>query len=350
MIISRTPMRLSIVGGGTDYAEYSESFGGAVIGFAINRYCFITYRQLPPFFEHKHHIVYSKTEDVDAIDGIAHPGVRETLRWLDVSHGTQIHHAGDLPARSGIGSSSAFVVGLLNAIHASRGRSLGPRRLAMDAYHVEHELAGEDVGYQDQVLSAYGGFRHVGFRGHNFEIRNHGVGPNRVAELVANLMLVYTKTTRMSSPIAASYVANMHKRANENKRVHDMVGETLAVLEGGGRLHAIGEMLHESWELKKIRGTGVSTPALDAIYSAAREAGATGGKVVGAGGAGFMLFFVPPQSRIKVESVMTAMGNIVVPFGYEPEGSKIIYNDSNMIEDNDEASYTDASRQQPGRT
>lgn len=325
MIITRTPYRLSFFGGGTDYPSWSAEHGGAVLGCSINKYCFISYRRMGPFFEHRNRIVYASTEYTDDINGIKHPGVRETLKYMQVKDGIEVHHVGDLPARSGTGSSSAFIVGLLNAVYASRGLAHSPRHIALEAYHIEREKAGEVVGYQDQVLTAHGGFRHVEFAGNDFKVHDAGISQARIDELMSHVILAFTGDTRMSSPIAASYIKKQAERAAETRRTYEMVSEALQVLRGDGDLRPLGALMHESWELKKARGTGVSTPHIDAIYAAARAAGATGGKVIGAGGAGFMMLLCDPADRTRVIAALD--GCTVVDARYEPEGSKVVYCD-----------------------
>lgn len=328
MIITRTPYRLSFFGGGTDYTTWSERYGGAILGCTINKYCFVTYRYMPPFFEHRNRIVYAHTEYTDAITAIKHPGVRETLRYLKVDNGVEIHHTGDLPARSGTGSSSAFVVGLLNAIYAARGMIRSATTVAYEAYHIEHEMAGEVVGYQDQVLTAHGGFKHVTFRGNEFDVAETGLSTERINDLLSHVILAFTGQTRISSTVAASYIKKQDQKRAETHRTHEMVQEALTILRGTGDLKAIGNLLHDSWELKKQRGYGISTPHIDSIYDAARTAGALGGKIIGAGGAGFMMLYCQPEQRIQVVATLESNNCTVIDIEFEPEGSKVVYNDS----------------------
>lgn len=329
MIISRTPFRLSLFGGGSDYPEYSERYGGAILGFAINKYCYVTYRRLPRFFPHANRIVYSRMEHTATIDEIVHPGVRETLKYKRMANGVEIHHDGDLPARTGIGSSSAFIVGLLNVCYAAENREVDAKRLATEAYHVERIQANEIGGCQDQILTAHGGFQYFTCTNHcDYTIKEHKIKQERIDWLLDHLMLIYTGECRDSMPIAASYQTKMEERRAELHRTHDMVFEALEVLRSDDILH-IGSLLHEGWELKKRRGTGVSTPAIDELYSYALANGARGGKITGAGGAGFMLLFVPPDDRDRLTMALESKGYASIPFAIEPEGSKIIFNNEN---------------------
>ena len=328
MIISRTPYRVSFFGGGTDYPEWYRKEGGAVLSTTIDKYCYLMCRLLPPFFEAKHRVVWSHIETVNTISEILHPAVREGLRYLgfDDTNGVEIHHQGDLPARSGIGSSSSFSVGLINALLALRGDSITSHELALKGIELEQEVLKESVGSQDQVATAYGGFNIISFsQDGTITVDPLEVPAGRVRELESHLMLLYTGASRLATEVASKVTSNLHNRAAALKRMHQMVAEAENIMRGGDGLEAFGELLHEGWILKQSLADGVSTPEIDRIYELARAHGAVGGKLIGAGGAGFMLFFVPPERQQQVREALDRY--LFVPFCFEYTGSTIIYND-----------------------
>jgi D-glycero-alpha-D-manno-heptose-7-phosphate kinase len=327
MIITRTPFRLSFFGGGTDYPAWYRAHGGAVLATTIDKYCYISCRELPPFFEHRIRIVYSKIENCSTIEEISHPAVRAVLQMLDVRRGIEIHHDGDLPARSGMGSSSAFTVGLLNAAHALEGRMISSEALAEQGIHVEQELLRETVGSQDQVCAAYGGFNHVGFStSGDISVRPVIMPRERLDELRSSLMLFYTGIKRTAADVADTYVPNLEAKKRELRLMRDMVDEALQVLGGSGELTEFGRLMHESWLMKRSLSSAVSSTAIDAMYSAALEAGAIGGKITGAGGGGFLLLFVHPARREVVRERLHDL--LHVPFDFETSGSKVIFYDA----------------------
>jgi D-glycero-alpha-D-manno-heptose-7-phosphate kinase len=326
MIISRTPFRLSFFGGGTDYPAWYRKHGGAVLAATIDKYCYITCRYLPPFFEHRFCIIYSKMEYCQAIDEIGHPAVREVLRFLKLDRGLEIHHDGDLPARSGMGSSSAFTVGLLHALYALTGRMATKHQLALESVHVEQELLQETVGSQDQVLAAHGGLNHVAFHANGeISVRPVTVTAERMRELNSHLMLFYTGIKRTASNVAQSYVSAIEDRRRQLRIMKDLVDESLSILNSRHDLTAFGELLQEAWEAKRSLSATVSNPEVDGLYDAARSAGAIGGKLTGAGGGGFMLLFVPPEAQQKVRERLNTL--IHVPFKFEFSGSQILFAD-----------------------
>src|SRR4051812_1058382 len=296
MIITRTPFRLSLFGGGTDYPTWWRQHGGAVLGTAIDKYCYISLRELPPFFEHKHKIVYSKVETVNDIGEIQHPAVRAVMDELRVSTGMEVHHDADLPARSGLGSSSSFTVGLINALRAQAGRMSTAEHLAREAIRIEQEVIGENVGNQDQVWAAYGGTSVIEFRPDGtFAVTPVIMSAQRRAELERHLMLFFTGFSRIASEVAGKKIQNLHARERQLRAMRAMVDEGLAVLQDEERpITEIGRMLHRAWTMKRELAEGVTTSAIDEIYEAAREAGAIGGKLLGAGGGGFMGVFPAP--------------------------------------------------------
>ena len=324
MIISRTPYRISFFGGGTDYPEWYRKHGGEVLATTIDKYCYITCRYLPPFFEHKHRIVYSQIESCQDYSEIRHPAVREVFRFLDVQRGLEIHHDGDLPARSGMGSSSAFTVGLLNALYAIRGYMPTKQQLMTESIHIEQEMIKETVGSQDQALASFGGFNHVQFmQNGEISVRPVIMTAERLAEFNSNLMLFYTGIKRTASDVAQSYVPDIESRKRQLRIMKDLVSEGLSVLSGTASLNGFGELLHEAWQAKRSLSETVSNADVDSIYESARQAGAIGGKLTGAGGGGFMLLYVPPE---KQESVRGSLKELIhVPFRFEYGGSQIIY-------------------------
>lgn len=324
MVISRTPFRISLFGGGTDYPAWYREHGGAVLGMAIDKYCYITCRYLPPFFEHRLRLVYSRMENCQKVEEVEHPSVRAVLGMLKLDRGLEIHHDADLPARSGMGSSSAFTVGLLHALHALLGRFRSKAQLASEAIHVEQDLLRETVGAQDQVLASFGGLNVVEFkRDGSFRVEPLTVGAERLKELNGSLMLFYTGLRRTASEIAASYVPDIGARARQLTRLRQMVDETVAILTGTGSLDAVGALLDESWRLKRSLSGAVSNSQVDYIYEEACSAGARGGKLLGAGGGGFMLFLVPPECQAQVRQKLADL--IWVPFQLDSGGSQIIF-------------------------
>jgi D-glycero-alpha-D-manno-heptose-7-phosphate kinase len=327
MIISRTPFRLSFFGGGTDYPAWYRNHGGAVLGATIDKYSYITCRYLPPFFEHRYCIMYSKTEYCQAVDEISHPAVREVLRFLSIHRGLEIHHDADLPARSGMGSSSAFTVGLLHAMYALTGRMASKRQLAMESVHIEQELLRETVGSQDQVHAAYGGLNHITFLPNgDIAVRPVTITAERMRELNSHLMLFYTGIRRTASDIADTFVRGIDDRRRQLRIMKDLVDESLAILNGRDELTSFGELLHEAWQAKRSLSARVSNSDVDQMYECARSAGAVGGKLAGAGGGGFLLLFVPPECQAAVREQLNTL--IHVPFRFEFSGSQILFADS----------------------
>jgi D-glycero-alpha-D-manno-heptose-7-phosphate kinase len=324
MIICRTPFRISFFGGGTDYPGWYRQHGGAVLAATIDKYCYLTCRHLPPFFEHRIRVVYRKIETAQTADDVGHPAVRAALRFLRIDRGIELHHDGDLPARSGMGSSSAFMVGLLHALHALRGEMVTKAQLAKEAIYLEQEVLRETVGSQDQVLAAYGGLKHVKFQPDGeIEIAPLALPPGRVAELKAHLMLVYTGIARTAADVARSYVVGIESRRRQLRILKELVEESIDVLASGMDVCAFGDLLHEAWEAKRSLSAEVSNGEVDQLYERARASGALGGKLTGAGGGGFLLLFVPPDRQRAVLEALE--GRIHVPFELESAGSQIIF-------------------------
>jgi D-glycero-alpha-D-manno-heptose-7-phosphate kinase len=324
MIITRTPFRVSFFGGGTDYPGWFRSHGGAVLATTINKYCYISCRRLPPFFEHKHRLVYSRIENVREVEEIEHPAVRAVLGWMQPHQGLEIHHDGDLPARSGLGSSSSFTVGLLHALHALSGRMMDKATLARDAIHIEQEVIGESVGSQDQISAAFGGFNRIEFhRNNSFDIAPVILPGQRQQALSQHLMLCFTGVSRIASDIAKSKIENLASRARELEQMHEMVDEAVDILQDHRRpISDFGELLHAGWEHKRRLSEQVSTPQIDTLYAEARRAGAIGGKILGAGGGGFMLLFAKPEAQAEIRARLRHL--VHVPFQFEDTGSRVV--------------------------
>jgi D-glycero-alpha-D-manno-heptose-7-phosphate kinase len=324
MIISRTPYRISFFGGGTDYPGWYLKHGGAVLATAIDKYCYITCRYLPPFFEHRSRIVYSKIESVSAVDEIQHPAVRETLRFLDLKRGIEIHHDGDLPARSGMGSSSSFTVGLLHALYALKGVMPSKHQLLTESLHIEQNMIKETVGSQDQTLAAYGGFNHVNFmQNGDISVRPVIMTAESMHYFNDHLMLFYTGIKRTAADVADSYVPNIQDKKRQMRIMKDLVEEAMLVLSKGDNFSEFGSLLHEAWQAKRSLSPRVSNSQVDEMYEAALGAGALGGKITGAGGGGFMLLFVPPECQDRVRETLKSQIN--VPFRIDNTGSQIVY-------------------------
>ncbi len=320
-VMSRTPYRMSFFGGGTDYPAWYEEHGGAVLATSIDKYCFILARYLPPFFEHRYHIAYSEIERPQSVPEIRHPAIRECLKYLNVKEGVTVVHAGDLPARAGMGTSSAFTVGMLHALYALRGTYPKKIELAEQAIHIEQKLIGEVVGSQDQTTAAFGGFNRIDFTRRGIEITP--LRAARVAGLEDRLMLVFTGFARTASVVAQRQVNRVKENAERLRRMYEMVSDGERILGGEGSLSDFGHLLHEAWERKRGLDSSVSTDYIDYLYERARASGALGGKLLGAGGGGFLLFYVEPDKR---EAVKAALGKVLeVPFKFERKGSQIIY-------------------------
>lgn len=333
MIISRTPFRISFFGGGTDYPAWYRENEGAVLSTTIDKYCYISCRRLPPFFEYKHSIIYSKQEYVKTIDEIVHPSVRETFRFLNITDGVVVHHDGDLPARSGLGSSSSFTVGLVHALYALQGKMITKKKLFLDAIHIEQDKIKENVGSQDQVAVSLGGLNKIYFSGnHNIEVRPVIIKGSRLIEFQRHLMLFFTGFTRTASEIAKDKISQIPNKKGELKELRRMVDEAVNILSDGRDLTEFGYLLNESWKLKKSLSNMVSNSHIDDIYQRAVKAGAVGGKILGAGGGGFILFFVKPELQSKVKEVLSSL--LYVPFRFDNTGSQIIYySDSGGVTD-----------------
>jgi len=333
MIITSTPLRVSFFGGGTDYPVWYREYGGAVLSTTIDKYCYITCRRMPPFFEYHSRISYSKVENVRCNDAIEHPSVRACLQFLGIVEGVEIHHVADLPARTGLGTSSAFTVGLLLGLYALQDKMRAKQALAADAIRVEQEVLHEAVGAQDQVSTAHGGFNRINFHTDNsIEVNRVLTLPSRLAELEQHLALYFTGFARTASEIAQEQVKLTSQKTQELRAMLELVNEGEAILTSPRRsLHEFGRLLHDGWQIKRTLTQKITNPSIDEIYQAGLSAGALGGKLLGAGGGGFMLFFVPPEQRRALRERLKKL--LCIPFGFSNKGSHVVVYEPEKVYD-----------------
>jgi len=331
LIVSRTPHRISFFGGGTDYPEYYLEHGGKTLGVAIDKYSYLNVRRLPPFFDFKHRVVYSKQENVNSLDEIQHPSVRETLRYLKASYGVSIHHDGDIPARSGMGSSSAFTVGLINSINALNGKMTSKQELTSESIHIEQNLIKENVGSQDQTFAAYGGLNTIEFlQNGKISVTPIIMNQRRLITFQDNIMLFFSGLARTASDVVEEQMKKTSVNIPNLNKMKNMVDEAKDILTSERNLNEFGELLNYTWELKKSLSSKVSNPEIDNMYSKAINAGAIGGKLLGAGGGGFMAFYVEKENQEKVK---LALSNYLhIPFNFDFDGSKIVVYEPNYKE------------------
>jgi len=327
MITTRTPLRISFFGGGTDYPVWYREHGGSVLATTIDKSCYVTCRWLPPFFEYHSRITYSQFENVAANHDIRHPAVRGCLQFMGIEEGVEIQHIADLPARTGLGTSSAFTVGLLLGLYALKNQMRDKRSLASDAIFVEQEVIGEAVGAQDQVSAAYGGFNRIDFAPDNtIEARRVLASAARITELEDHLMLYFTGFSRIAAEIAQEQIRMTPLRKTELELMQQMVDEAEAIVMQPDRdLNDFGRLLHQGWKVKRSLIQMISNPHIDEIYEAGLSAGALGGKLLGAGGGGFMLFFVPPERQAAVRQRLANL--LCVPFRFSRNGSQVVVNE-----------------------
>jgi D-glycero-alpha-D-manno-heptose-7-phosphate kinase len=342
MIITSTPLRISFFGGGTDYPVWYREHGGAVLATTIDKRCYITCRRLPPFFEYHSRVSYSKVENVRRNDAIEHPSVRACLQFLGIDEGIEIHHVADLPARAGLGTSSAFTVGLLLALYALKDQMRDKHTLAAEAIHIEQEVLQEAVGAQDQVSAAYGGFNRINFvTDGSIEVKRVLTAQNRLAELEQHLALYFTGFARTASEIAQEQLKVTPQRKKELDMMLQLVDEAEAIVRSPSRsLDEFGRLLHESWQIKRTLTQKITTANIDEIYEAGLSAGALGGKLLGAGGGGFMLFYVPHERR---EALRTRLKKLLcVPFAFSNRGSHVVVYEPEKVYDKSLASQRGA--------
>lgn len=322
MIITKTPFRMSFFGGGTDMPDFFREHGGSVISTTFDKYCYVNVRHLPPFFEYSTELSYSKTERVTDVEQIQHPAIREAMKMLDM-HDIRLTYEADLPARTGLGTSSSFAVGMLNAFYALKGKYVDKKRLSNESIYLERILCNEAGGWQDQIAAAYGGLNRINFHGDSYDVMPIIISPERKKQLNENLMLYFTGFTRFSSEIQQSSKPIKDKTAQLIDML-ELVDEAEKVLEDKhGDLDEFGRLLDVTWRLKKQTGSKVSTGGIDELYEKAIAAGALGGKLLGAGGGGFLLFYVPKEKQPIVAAAMDRL--MRVPFEFENGGTRVIH-------------------------
>lgn len=323
MIITKTPFRMSFFGGGTDMEEYFKENGGAVLSTTFDKYCYVNVRHLPRFFDYSTELSYSRTERVTSVEEIQHPAIRNAMKMLDM-HEIRLTYEADLPARSGLGTSSSFAVGMLNAFYALKGKYADKKRLADEAIYLERVLCNEAGGWQDQIAAAYGGFNRINFNGDGYEVLPVIISPERKKELNENLMMFFTGFTRFSSDVQKANAGTRKDKNVQLKEMYSLVDEAEKVLTDKDiPLNEFGRLLDHTWKLKRQTGSAVSTDSIDGLYAKGIEAGALGGKLLGAGGGGFLVFYV---EKDKQEYVRKAMEDLLyIPFEFEDGGTRVIH-------------------------
>lgn len=335
MIITRTPFRMSFFGGGTDTPDYFYDHPGAVISTTFDKFCYVNVRHLPRFFDYSDELSYSITERVNDVTQIKHPAIRNAMQMLDM-HEIRLSYEADLPARSGLGTSSSFAVGMLEAFHALKGHYRDKKALAKEAIHLERDLCSEAGGWQDQIAASFGGFNRINFQGNDFEVLPLIISPQRKQELNDNLLMFFTGFTRFSSEIQNENKPTSDQELEKKNlvlgKMYSLVDEAEAILVDKSRnLDDFGRLLDLTWTLKREAGKTVSNTEIDRLYEKGKQAGALGGKLLGAGGGGFLLFYVP---KSKQPAVFNALKNLMyIPFHFEDSGTRIIYYEAESYEE-----------------
>ena len=328
MIISRTPYRISLFGGGSDYPSWSSISGkkGSVLGFAINKYSYISLRYSPLFFKYKYRISYSKTEFVNQLNKIHHPAVRNIIKEMKIKQGLEIQHHGDLPARTGVGSSSSFSVGLINSLYALKNKKISKNKLASTAIHIEQNVIKENVGSQDQVWASYGGFNRIDFYKKNkFKVKNLIINQHKIDKLLNNFILIYTGISRYSDDLAKNIIQNLNSNIKNISMMIDIVNEAENILINKNKgIDEIGELLDHYWKIKKKLSNTITLDKIEDIYNKAKKAGAIGGKLLGAGSGGFMLLYVNQKNKSKVYEKLNKL--IKIDIQVDLKGSTILHN------------------------
>ncbi len=323
MIITKTPFRMSFFGGGTDMPSFFIKYGGAVISTTFDKYAYVNVRHLPPFMPYYSELCYSRFERVKDLKEIEHPAIREAMRMLDI-HEIRLTYEGDLPARTGLGTSSTFAVGMLNAFYALKGKYVGKRKLAEDAIYLERELCRENGGWQDQIAASYGGLNRIDFSNNDFKVRPIIIHPDRKNLLNDSLMLFFTGVSRFSSEVQKDTMSKQKDKTAQLKEMLSLVNDAQGILENKhSDLNEFGRLLHHTWELKRMTGGKISNSAIDSLYNRGLKAGALGGKLLGAGGGGFLLFYVEPDKRENLQKELDEL--MYVPFRFEDEGTSIVH-------------------------
>ena len=324
MIITKTQFRMSFFGGGTDMEDYFKEYGGAVISTTFDKYCYVNVRHLPRFFDYTNEISYSKTERVKTVDEIRHPAVRNAMKMLDM-HELRLTYEADLPARSGLGTSSSFAVGMLNAFYSLKGKFADKRKLADEAIYLERVLCNESGGWQDQIAASFGGLNRINFSKDGYEVVPIIISPERKKQLNHNLLMFFTGFTRFSSDIQkTNSITSSAEKINRLHEMYKLVDQAEAVLQDShSDLDDFGRLLDYTWQLKKNTGEKISTSSIDKLYEEGVKAGALGGKLLGAGGGGFLVFYVQPEKQEVVKKAMKDL--LYIPFEFENSGTKVIY-------------------------
>lgn len=323
MIITQTPFRMSFFGGGTDFSGFYNEHGGAVISTTFDKYCYVTVRHLPPFFDYKTHVTYSREEKINNLSEMQHPAIRNAMEWLDM-HDIRLTYESDLPARSGLGTSSSFAVGMLSAFYALKGQYADKRKLADDAIYLERTLCKEAGGIQDQIAASFGGMNRINFSADGYTVHPVIINPERKKLLNEHLMLFFTGFSRFSSDIQKGTEKSMKDKTQQLLEMYRLVDDAEKILtDKNTSLNEFGKLLDYTWQLKRGISSGISTDSIDEQYERAKKAGALGGKLLGAGGGGFLLFYVPKDKQADVKKALA--GQMYVPFSFENDGTKVIH-------------------------
>lgn len=323
MIITKTPFRMSFFGGGTDIESFFRENGGAVLSTTFDKYCYVNVRHLPRFFDYSTELSYSKIERVTSVEDISHPAIRNAMKMLDM-HEIRLTYEADLPARSGLGTSSSFAVGMLNAFYALKGKYADKKKLADEAIYLERILCKETGGWQDQIAASFGGFNRINFSADGYEVLPVIISPERKTQLDQNLMMFFTGFTRFSSDVQSENVSGKEERTARLKEMLTLVDEAERVLtDRHKKLDEFGRLLDYTWKLKRKSGSAVSTDSIDELYLRGINAGALGGKLLGAGGGGFLIFYVQPEYQESVRRVMNDL--MYIPFSFENGGTRVIH-------------------------
>ena len=323
MIITKTPFRMSFFGGGTDMESFFNKHGGAVLSTTFDKYCYVNVRHLPRFFDYSTELAYSRTERVTDIDSIQHPAIRNAMKMLDM-HEIRLTYEADLPARSGLGTSSSFAVGMLNAFYALKGKYADKKKLADEAIYLERVLCQEAGGWQDQIAASYGGFNRINFKDDGYEVLPVIISPERKKQLNQNLLMFFTGFTRFSSEVQKANAQSKVDKTAQLREMLSLVDDAESVLtDKYADLDEFGRLLDHTWRLKRQTGSAVSTNSIDELYEKGIAAGALGGKLLGAGGGGFLVFYVQPDRQ---DSVRWAMRDLMyIPFEFEDGGTRVIH-------------------------
>lgn len=322
MIITQTPFRMSFFGGGTDFPGFYNEYGGAVISTTFDKYCYVTVRHLPPFFDFSSELVYSKMERVTDINDIVHPAIREGMKWFDM-HELRVTYEADLPARTGLGTSSSFAVGMLNAFYALKGKYADKRKLADDAIYLERTLCAESGGVQDQIAASFGGLNRINFSSEGYDVCPIIISKERKDELNEHLMLFFTGFSRFSADVQVAHVKALKDKTTQLLEMKSLVDDAERILTSKTDLIEFGRLLDHTWKLKRGITDRISSDSIDGLYAKAIQAGAVGGKLLGAGGGGFLLFYVEKDKQQLVRDAL--QGFMEVPFKFENGGTRVLY-------------------------